>query len=121
MSIITRMLKQTCVYWPMGSSDSGSDDFDDQGFPILADPIELKCRWEDVNEEFITANETKMTSKSKVYVESDADVGGVLMLGLLSDVTDLVNVKENDGADEIKRFDKIPNLKATEFVRLAWL
>ena len=121
MGIITRMLKQICVYWPLGSSDSGGRDFDNSGFPIVTDPLEIECRWKDVSEETIAANGMRMTSKSKVYVDRDVSVGGVLMLGVLTDITDLVDVKENEGAREIRRFDKTPNLKATEFIRLAWL
>jgi len=114
MSIITRMLKQVCVYWPLGS-------FDNQGFPVVTDPIEIKCRWKDVSEETVAADGTKMTSKSKVHVDSDVSIGGILMLGVLTDITDPVNIKENSGAHEIKRFDKTPNFRATEFLRLAWL
>ena len=122
MSVITRTLKQICVYWALGSTESGGDDFDDHGFPIWTDPVKIKCRWEDANEEFIAANGTKTSSKSKVYVESDVDVGGVLMLGELIDVSsNLADVKENEGAHEIRRFDKTPNFKATEFLRMAWL
>lgn len=115
------MLKQTCVYWALGSSESDGDDFNDQGFPNLADPVEIACRWEETNEEFILTNGTKTLSRSKVYVECDVDVGGVLMLGELADVIDLIIAKENSGAYEIQRFDKTPNLKVTEYLRLAWL
>ena len=108
-------------FWALATTDSGGNAFDDQGFPVVTDPVEIKCRWKDVSEETIAANGTKMTSKSKVYVDQDVSVGGVLMLGVLTDVIDPVNVKENDGAGEIKRFDKTPNFKATEFLRLAWL
>lgn len=121
MSIITRMLKQTCVYWEPASADSGGSDFDDYGQPVVTDPVELNCRWEDINEEFVGANGTRQLSKSKVYVESDVVVGGILMLGEIDDITDESNIKENEGAWEIKRFDKLPNLKNTEFLRTAWL
>jgi len=121
MGIITRMQKQICVYWPLASSDSGGDDFDDYGQPIVTTPIELNCRWEDVAEEFIDKNGTRQISHSKVYPDQDVDVGGILMLGTEDDITDLTNIKENDNAWEIRRFDKLPNLKATEFLRTAWL
>ncbi len=122
MSIITRMLKQTCVYWALATEESaGLSDYDDYGQPIITDPVEVECRWEDVNEEFIDAKGTRQLSKAKVYVESDVDVGGILMLGTKDDITDSTNIKENEGAYEIKRFDKLPTFKATEFLRTAWL
>jgi len=121
MSIITRMLKQTCVYWALASSESGGLAYDDYGQPVVTDPVEIECRWEDVNEEFIDATGTKQTSRAKVYVSQDVDVGGILMLGELTDITDDDNPKENDGAWEIRKFDKLPNLRVTEFLRTAFL
>ena len=121
MSIITRMLKQTCVYWALAFGDDVS--YDDYGRPIvtIANPVELDCRWEDINEEFIAADGTRQVSKAKVYVESDVVVGGILMLGTLDDITDSTNIKENAGAWEIRGFGKNPNFRATEFVRMAYL
>jgi len=121
MGIITRMLRQTCVYWALAFMESGGIAFDDYGQPIVTDPVELDCRWEDVNEEFIDAKGTRQVSRAKVYVEQDVDVGGILMLGTKDDITDSVNIKENEGAWEIRRFDRLPNLKNTEFLRTAWL
>lgn len=121
MSIITRMLKQTCVYWALAETDSGGDGVDNYGMPVVTTPVEINCRWVDKNEEFIGADGTKHISKSIVYVGQDVDIGGILMLGGLIDITDAVNIKENDGAWEIKGFSKMPNLKATEFLRRAYL
>jgi len=115
------MLKQTCVYWALASEESGGDDFDNYGQPQLASPIEISCRWSDKNEEFIGPNGTKLISQAKVFVFQDVDIGGVLMLGTLADITDDDDVKENDGAYEIKAFHKAPNLRATEWLRTAFL
>lgn len=120
-SIITRMLKQTCVYWPPAEMDSGGDGFDDYGQPVVTSPMELDCRWEDRAEEYIGADGTMLISRSVVFVSEDVEVGGILMLGELTDITDAVNIKENEGAWEIKSFSKVPNLKATLFVRTAFL
>jgi len=117
MSFLTSILRQTCVYWALDSDDP----FDNEGFPNLIDGVELDCRWVDINEEFINEKGMRQLSKARVLVASDVVVGGVLMLGDLDDVTDTVNIKENSGAWEIARFGKTPNLRATEFVRIAWL
>jgi len=119
MSIITRMLKQKCTYWPPGSVP-----FDDYGQPQYGTAVQLSCRWEDVAEEFIGPGDTTEISRSVVYVESDVEPGGVLLLSTLAAVTasgDLTVPKNNAGAWEIRKFDKLPNLKATEFLRTAYL
>ena len=121
MSIISRMRKQTAVYWALASLDSGGVAFDDYGQPMLTDPVEIECRWEDKVEEFIGPDGTKMISRAVVYVDRDVDIGGVLMLGEEDDILDEDNPKENNGAWEIKQFSKIPNFRATEFLRTAYL
>jgi len=110
------MLKQTCVYWAPNDVP-----FDDYGQPQYANAVELKCRWEDVAEEFIGPRGTTEMSRSIVYVESDVEPGGVLLLGEIESSTDQITPKNNAGAWEIRKFDKLPNLKATEFLRTAYL
>lgn len=121
MGIIKRMRRQTAVYWALGSADSGGKDFDRFGQPMYVDPVEIKCRWEDVSEEYIDAKGTKRLTKSKVYVDRDVNVGGTLMLGLLTDVDPAKRPNEHVGADEIRRFDNVPNLRAKEFLKTAYL
>jgi len=123
MSIITRMRKQTAVYWPLASTESGGVAFDDYGQPMLGDPIELtnEVRWSDERVQFIDSKGSEQLSRSKVFVDRDMVEGEILMLGTESDITDSTNIKENDGAWEIRGFKKIPNFKATEFLRVAYL
>jgi len=121
MRIITKMLKQTCVYWALESAESAGDDYDDYGQPQQTAPVELSCRWETVTEEFLDKNGTVQLSQAKVYVGQDVDLGGVLMLGGLADITDSSYPKENEGAWEIKRFEKLPTLKADQFLRTVFL
>jgi len=121
MSLISRMRKQTAVYWALASGDSGGIAHDDYGQPCYLAGEELDCRWEDVTEEFVGPNGTREMSHAKVYVDQDVDVGGMLMLGDEDNITDTVNIKENDGAWEIRRFEKLPTFRATEFLRTAIL
>jgi len=114
MGIITRMLKQTAVYWAYASTDQF-------GTKSYADPVEIDCRWEDTIEEFMDSEGERQMSNAVVYVDRDIPVGGVLMLGELTDITDESNIKENAGAWEIRKFGKLPNFKATEFLRTAYL
>jgi len=111
MSILTRMLRQTAVYW----APSGSDAY---GRTTFADPVELSCRWEDTAEEFIDAQGERQVSKAKVYVGEDIEPGGYIMLGDLDDVDEDANPREVSDAWAIRSFAKTPNLKATAFLRL---
>ena len=114
MGLIKRMRRQVAVYW----AKSGTDDY---GQPIKVTPVEIKCRWEDIVEEFIDPDDNPQMSKSVVYVDRTVDIGGVLMLGTLTSGVDQANPKENDGAWEIKQFNSLPDLKAKEFLLTAYL
>jgi len=121
MSLITRMRKQTCVYWGLASTASGGIDYDGYGQPQYTAPIQITCRWEESVQEFLDMSGARQLSNAVVYPELDVVLGGVLMLGTLADVTDEDNPKENDNAWEIRRFDKLPTLRATEFLRTVYL
>ena len=121
MSIITRMRKQTAVYWALEGVESGGDDYDNFGQPQYTTPVELTVRWEARTEEFLDSQGTRVLSNAIVYAGQDVDIAGVLMLGELTDITDADNPKENDDAWEIKRFEKLPNLRNTEFLRTVFL
>ena len=114
MSIITRMRKQTCVYWALDTVDQfGAKQYDS--------PVEISCRWEEVSEEYLDANGQRLISNAKVYVDRDMVAGSVLMLDGIASITNEDDVRENLGAYEIKRFDKLPNFKADEFLRTCYL
>jgi len=120
MGIIKKARKQKAVYWALASAAGGEYDYTPDGQPRYTSAVQIDCRWDDVNEEFIDAQGTKHISKSEVMVDRDVDLGGVLWLGLLADCQKLVPFN-NAGASEILRFDNIPNLKATEFLKIAYL
>jgi hypothetical protein len=114
MGLIDRMRKQQAVYWAY----AGTNEFNEKQ---VATAVQIRVRWEDVNEEFLdVSGETRM-SKALVYVGEDIVPGSILMLGVLADITDTVNIKENAGAWEVRRFDKLPDLKAKEFLRTCYL
>jgi len=116
MRLLVKMLKQKAVYWQLSALE-----FDDYGQPIPSTPVEIKCRWEDVGEEFLDGTGTIQLSRAKVYVDRDVEVGGILMLGELDSGVDESNPKENENAWEIRRFEKLPTLKATQFLRTCYL
>ena len=122
MGIITRMLRQTCVYWALAGVESGGSDYDEHGQPQYTDPEELNCRWEVKTVEFLGPSGTQELSNAVVYVDQDVDVGGVLMLGELVDIDSSLTVpKQNEETWEIRRFEKLPNLKNTEYLRTVYM
>jgi hypothetical protein len=74
-----------------------------------------------VVQEFIKDDGEERFSRSIVYVDRDMKVGDVLMLGSLDSGVDEDDPKANDGAWEVSRFSKFPNLKASEFLRVCYL
>lgn len=114
MSLITRMRKQTAVWFKCKGLDG-------YGKPTYEAPVEIACRWEDMTKEFITPTGDTKQSQAIVYPDRDVAPKDVLMLGALVDVTDSGNPKENKGAFEVLRFDKLPTLRATEFLLTAYL
>jgi len=117
MRLITKMLKQWAVYWPLSSTE-----VDAYGQPTYGTAVEIRCRWQDRVEETLNEQGILKISKAKIYVASDVDVGGVLWQGRLVDVpTSLTEPKKNAKAFEIIRFDKLPDLKIKSFLRTAYL
>jgi hypothetical protein len=127
MGLISRMRKQNAIYWP----PAGVDDF---GRVTTSEPIELtlaggvnnRVRWEDQVEEFKDGEGTLQASNAVVYVGQlpgggEVAVGGFLWLGDRADLTDEANPLNNEGAYPVRRVDKLPNLKASEFLRTVYL
>lgn len=114
MSLLTRMMKQKCVYWE-------PDGFGPDGQPTFKPPIEIKCRWEDVHEVFADAQGNDIVSNSLVYVGIDLKTQGVMWLGKLVDLDSQTVPFNNEGAYSIRKFEKIPKLNAKEFLRTAVL
>jgi hypothetical protein len=122
------MRKQNAIYWPPASVD----DFGREAHGALVELIlvpggsNFRVRWEDKNEEFLDAAGTTRHSNAVVYCPvlpggSEVAVGGFLWLGNRNDLTDEAVPRDNPGAYEVRRFDKLPNLRATEFLRTAYL
>lgn len=114
MRIIKTMRKQRCVYWEWTGEN-------DQGKKTYGEPIELECRWEDVQEQFLDRMGNEQMSRARVYVDRDVVEIGVLWLPpdnikiapgeALSQLTSENDPFANDRAYEIRRFEKLPELR----------
>jgi hypothetical protein len=108
MSVITKMRKQDAVYWAPGA-------YDGYGQPTLGTATAIKCRWEDVSEQFLDATGQDQLSNARVYVDRTIELGGMLWLGVIGSAPD--DPKLDDDAWEVRKYESVPNFKATEFLK----
>lgn len=128
MSLIKRMRRQTAVWW----NRLEDDEF---GQPVYALPVEIDCRWDDEAREYIQPNGTKAVSRAVVYVDRDMRPGDKLKLCTLADLESATDSNDTndtndtndsapsvvEGAYEILGWAKNPNIRATEYLRTAYL
>lgn len=109
MSLITRMRRQKAVLWAyVGNNDYGQ--------PTVDAPIEIKCRFEDVQEEFIDMVGAKVISDAKIYLDREVALHSVIWVGRLLDLpVDPTNLLE------VRKYSALPNLRNTETLRMAML
>lgn len=109
MSLISRMRRQTAVYWhPIGRDVNGKYLYDD--------PEQIKCRWDDRYEVDVDQFGEEINIRATVYVDREVAIGGVLWLGLLVNAPD---TPPEHG--KIRLLRNHPNLKASETLRIARL
>ncbi len=115
ISFIKSVCVQTAVYW-------GNPKPDGYGGQTFATPIEIKCRWDDVNELFINKDGEEKTSSAKVLVTQDLDKNGWLFLGALADLDSSMTPENMDDVYRIMKIQKTSLFKSTdEFVRTIYL
>lgn len=118
MSIIDKMLKNgRAMYWsPVGKDRSGQIVLNDT-------PVEVKCRWEDTNEQFVDQTGNTVVSQARVFVDRDLEIGGFLWQGTQAEYDALSekDPKKIRKALRIRAFGKLPNLKQKKHVRTAML
>lgn len=121
---ISNRLPQRCVYW-------GNPVEDGYGSKIFDAPIELPCRWEDMQQVIVETDGTQSLSRAVVFVDVDLDEDGLLWLGTLNDLVNFESAWDSLGDVDhslipklhiIKRWEKSPALNSTtQFLRKAHL
>lgn len=123
MSIMTRMQKQTCVYW-IASSIA-----DEYGRYTFAEPIQISCRWEDKLSEYVSSDGTRQTASASIYVSLSLPVHTMMYKGT---IMDLQGLAEADGTIQLSNpktisacvgvcgTETIPNLKNTESLHILY-
>lgn len=85
------------------------------------EPVEIACRWEDVQEEYVNNIGTQQFSKAKVYVDRELENGGYLWYGDLVDVPNPDTPERNPGALVIQKVNRLPTLEGDQFLRWVYL
>lgn len=113
MRIITRMRKQKAVWWKRTTpNEFGAFSFEE--------PVEIMCRWEEAVGQVLGSAGEMVPSKTMVYVDRDMSIGDKLKLGE-EDSDTPSDPKDDPLAYEIQGWQKIPTLRATQFLRIATL
>ena len=110
---IKKFLKQKAVYWgaPVPNGFGGFS---------YADPIEIAVRWTDKQELFLNYNGEQVLSRAKLMLDQDVEVRGMIALITLA-ALDTGQLPEDNGGLEIRSFQKMPDVRAKQFVRQVWL
>jgi hypothetical protein len=113
MGLIERMRKQKAVYWEY----TGTDGY---GNPTFSSPVEIECRWSEHQEKFSDDSGEERISRAVVYVDREMALKSYLRLAELDSSTH-DDPRDYTDAFEIKQFASIPNMRATNYLRKAWL
>lgn len=105
-------LRQKATYWPPIRVDR-------HGELLLAEPVEIKVRWEDGHEQFLDVNGETQTSNAAVYTEQEVVLSGMLWLGKLVDAP--ADPKTDNNSWEVRNAERVPNLRSNRSVWKAML
>ena len=108
--MVTPNLPQTATYWAAGSTDR-------YGKPVLSAPVQIRCRWEDSNQQVMSKKGEEIISKARVFLASDVSLDGYLLLGTsaVGDPTPLNN------AYEIQAKTTTPDLRGLQSLTTVYL
>ena len=104
---VKKNLKQDAVYWGPGVGD-------DDGFGVrtFASAIQIKVRWEDVQQMSMDAEGKEFVSMATVYTDRELENQGWLLLGVLTSLpSDTTDPKSIADAFEIRNIGKSSRLK----------
>lgn len=121
------MRKQNAVYWPPTAFNAyGQAGVGDPVMLTLQDGNNYRVRWEERREDFTDKEGGIHISNAIVYVSTlptggEVELGGWLWLGDEADLVDYDVPENNPGAFEVRRVDTLPNFKASQFLKTAYL
>jgi len=119
LKFLNSICVQSAVYW----GDGMKDGYGGEVFSIIK---QINCRWEDKMEIVVNKDAEQVTSKAKILVMDDLDLGGWLWLGSLADLqamnSNWQDPKQVENAFRIINIEKTPLFKATNaFVKYVYV
>ena len=109
MNLLSKMW-QDATYWAPGDKDLF-------GKVSFTTPVQMKCRWENRMESIQSKTGEEYVSKSRVFLAVNVDLDGYLYPGLTSEL----NPIGLDGAQEIQAVGRVPDLRNTQTLYMAYL
>ena len=115
---LKKFFNQKAVYWPTPTPDG-------YGGYTYGEPVEVDVRWTVKQEKFLSSQGAgngveEILSRVVVLSEIDFDMKGRMALMNLIDLSSS-STPEIEGALTIEGFEKIPTIKADQFLRKAFL
>jgi hypothetical protein len=102
------------VYWSRTGTDS-------TGRPVYADPIQLKCRWDDVTSQQTNAAGDLYQSRASVIVPQDMKLSDRLKKGLLASLLPGTRPEQQPGSYEIQSWESSDSPDGEDFIKVAYL
>ena len=102
------------IYWAPQATRSSF------GRVAYDEPIEIEVRWQASTEVIKDKNGAEVVTSAKIYVDRDLEEQGMLKHDSLESTTE-DDPHEETGARQIIKFDKLPNIKHTKYLRTAYV
>lgn len=97
---IDKHLRETATWWDVSTRNN-------RGEPAFAAPVTIKCRWEDVQERFVTDAGEERVSRARVFVDRAMPRGSRLYRG----DTDETEPEALEGTFLVRQYRQIPDLR----------
>lgn len=113
--MVFRARRQLAVLWPFVSHD-------ENGEPLVGDPVELTVRWEKGLSQEITPNTNPIAVTATIWVDREIENGSMMRIGSLDEVTGTGTGTEAppvpDEILEVVDYQEIPDIKGRVFERV---
>lgn len=113
MGVITRIQKQTMVYWPY----TGADLF---GQPTYGTAAQMTCRWDDMVKQVFGTDGSPVFSKIELVTRRRLEPKGLVWKGTLATFSAALRPDISTGVHEIIAASSTPNFRNTETLYEAW-
>lgn len=118
MSII-KFIKKVCVQTAVLWTYLGPDGY---GGELFDEPVEIKVRWEDIDQTMEDDTRVEFVSRAKILLTEDVKMKDYLHLGTLESIENEANPRKVDKAFPIKSFRRTPLIFSTDkFVKTVFL